>query len=86
MPRLKGAVYLRQNALAEPLYNQWYAWPYLVSPMTAPMYVGNLHLRLMESFLANATERDRSSCCIEECWLLGVPAGTLFGKKEVVFQ
>ena len=53
MPRLRGAVYLRQNALAEPLYNQWYAWPYLVSPMTAPMYVGNLHLRLMESFVAN---------------------------------
>ena len=53
MPRLRGVVYLRQNALAEPLYNQWYAWPYLVSPMTAPMYVGNLHLRLMESFVAN---------------------------------
>ncbi len=46
-------VFLRQNALAEPLFNRWYAWPYLVSPVTAPMYVGNLHLRLMESFVAN---------------------------------
>ena len=46
-------VYLRQNALAEPLYSQWYAWPYLVSPMTAPMYVENLHVRLMESFVSN---------------------------------
>jgi L-ascorbate metabolism protein UlaG (beta-lactamase superfamily) len=46
-------VYLRPNALVEPLFNGWYAWPYLVSPMTAPMYVENLHLRLMESFLSN---------------------------------
>jgi len=50
---LKSDVYLRQNAMVEPLFNQWYAWPYLVSPVTAPMYVGNLHLRLMESFIAN---------------------------------
>jgi L-ascorbate metabolism protein UlaG (beta-lactamase superfamily) len=50
---MTAGVYLRQNAVAEPLYNQWYAWPYLVSPVTAPMYVGNLHLRLMESFVAN---------------------------------
>src|SRR5262245_29174932 len=49
----EASVYLRQNAVAEPLYNQWYAWPYLVSPVTAPMYVGNLHLKLMESFVAN---------------------------------
>lgn len=53
MRRLTDRVYLRQNAVAEPLYNQWYAWPYLVSPMTAPMYVQNLHLRLMESFVSN---------------------------------
>ncbi|MEO8191574.1 MAG: hypothetical protein ABI682_14645 [Acidobacteriota bacterium] len=49
----RTAVYLRQNALAERLDNQWSAWPYLVSPVTAPMSVGNLHLRLMESFVAN---------------------------------
>jgi len=57
LPRSPGTsrakVYLRQNAIVEPLYNQWYAWPYLISPMTAPMYVANLHLRLMESFVAN---------------------------------
>jgi L-ascorbate metabolism protein UlaG (beta-lactamase superfamily) len=49
----RANVYLRPNALVEPLYNQWYAWPYLVSPVTAPMYIGDLHLRLMESFVAN---------------------------------
>src|SRR5262245_6827528 len=49
----RAKVYLRQNAVAEPLYNQWYAWPYLVSPVTAPMYVADLHLKLMESFVSN---------------------------------
>lgn len=45
-------VYLRQNVVAEPLINQWYAWSYLVSPATAPLYVANLHLKIMESFVA----------------------------------
>src|SRR5689334_13759120 len=37
--------------MIEPLFNQWYAWSYLISPSTAPMYVANLHLNLMESFI-----------------------------------
>jgi L-ascorbate metabolism protein UlaG (beta-lactamase superfamily) len=45
-------VYLKQNVIAEPLINQWYAWSYLVSPATAPLYVANLHLKIMESFVA----------------------------------
>lgn len=36
------------------------------------------------------TEQSRpivlSRALMEEWWVLGVPAGTLFGKKEVVFQ
>jgi hypothetical protein len=36
------------------------------------------------------TEQSRpivqSRALVEECWVLGAPAGTLFGKKEVVFQ
>lgn len=42
-------MYLKQNVLVEPLFNQWYAWPYLISPATAAMYVGT-HLKLMQSF------------------------------------
>lgn len=45
-------LYLKQNVLAEPLFNQWYAWSYLISPATAAMYVANLHLKIMESFVA----------------------------------
>ncbi len=44
-------MYLKGNAMIEPLFNQWYAWSYLISPSTAPMYVANLHLKLMESFI-----------------------------------
>lgn len=45
-------VYLRQNLLVEPLFNQWYAWPYLIAPSTAAMYVANSHLKIMESFVS----------------------------------
>src|SRR5882757_1495104 len=44
--------YLRPNVAIEPLYNQWYAWVYLIPPQTAPMFVANLHLRIMKSFAA----------------------------------
>jgi L-ascorbate metabolism protein UlaG (beta-lactamase superfamily) len=45
------SMYLKGNVMIEPLFNQWYAWSYLISPSTAPMYVANLHLNLMESFI-----------------------------------
>ncbi|WP_375772511.1 MBL fold metallo-hydrolase [Archangium gephyra] len=47
------ALYLKQNVAVEPLYNQWYAWWYLVTPATAPLYVANHHVKIMESFVAN---------------------------------
>lgn len=46
-------VYLKQNVLAEPLVNQWYAWSYLISPATAAMYMANQHMKVMNSFIAN---------------------------------
>src|ERR1041385_6938229 len=50
--RKMADVYLRPNVLIEPLYNQWYAWPNLISPATAAMYVANQHLKIMQSFVA----------------------------------
>lgn len=47
-----GDVYLRPNVLIEPLYNQWYAWPNLISPASAAMYVANQHLKIMQSFVS----------------------------------
>lgn len=43
-------LYLRQNVLVEPLWNQWYAWPYLISPATAAMYIVT-NLKIMQSFV-----------------------------------
>jgi L-ascorbate metabolism protein UlaG (beta-lactamase superfamily) len=45
-------VYLRQNVPAQPLFNQWYAWPCLIAPATAAMYIANSHLKIMQSFVA----------------------------------
>ena len=46
-------VYLRQNVLVEPLHNQWYAWAYLISPASSSMYIANLHVKIMRSFIAS---------------------------------
>lgn len=46
-------LYLKQNVLAEPLINRWYAWSYLVPPATAAMYVANSHVKIMRSFVSN---------------------------------
>ena len=42
----------RQDVIVEPLYDQWYAWSYLISPATAAMCVANSHLKKMQSFVA----------------------------------
>lgn len=46
-------LYLREDVYFEPLFNQWYAWPYLIPPVTAARYVENTHLRIMKSFVNN---------------------------------
>jgi L-ascorbate metabolism protein UlaG (beta-lactamase superfamily) len=46
-------LYLRQNVLVEPLFNQWYAWSYLIAPATAAMYLENWHLKILRSFIAS---------------------------------
>src|ERR1700686_5199439 len=45
-------VYLRGDVLAEPLFNQWYAWSSLIPPATSAMFVANSHLKIMQSFVA----------------------------------
>ena len=46
-------VYLKPNVWVEPLFNQWYAWTNLIAPATSSMYVANLHLKIMQSFVAS---------------------------------
>lgn len=52
MSNTSEAVYLKPNVLAEPLINQWYAWPYLLSPTTLPFYLANFHMKILQSFIA----------------------------------
>jgi L-ascorbate metabolism protein UlaG (beta-lactamase superfamily) len=45
-------LFFKSNVIAEPLFNQWYAWPYLIPPASASMFVANSHLKIMQSFVA----------------------------------
>jgi L-ascorbate metabolism protein UlaG (beta-lactamase superfamily) len=45
--------YLAEDAYFEPLFNQWYAWPHLLPPVTAARHVVNTHRRIMNSFVNN---------------------------------
>src|SRR5687768_14890158 len=45
-------LYLKPNAVFEPLVDNWYAWSHLVSPATAAMNIVGRHLTIMESYLA----------------------------------
>ena len=44
--------YLRANVQTDPLVNQWYAWPHLISPATAAMTIANGHVKIMKSFVS----------------------------------
>lgn len=46
-------LYLKPNVLVEPLFNQWYAWTNLIAPAASSMYVANLHLKIMQSFVTS---------------------------------
>lgn len=47
-------LYLREDAYVEPLIHHWYAWPYLLPPVTAALNLTGRNLRMMKSFVANA--------------------------------
>jgi L-ascorbate metabolism protein UlaG (beta-lactamase superfamily) len=44
--------YLKSNLLARPLINQWYAKDQMVPPMCLAMYMKNIHMELMKSYVA----------------------------------
>ncbi len=39
--------YLKPTIKAEPLIWQWYAWPYLIPPITAACNIVERHLKIM---------------------------------------
>lgn len=46
--------FLREDAYFEPLINGWFAWPYLIPPLTAARYICKTHRRIMNSFVNNS--------------------------------
>lgn len=44
--------YLRPNVVIEPLVDNWYAWPHLISPATAAMNITGRHLEIMQSYVS----------------------------------
>lgn len=47
-----AGVYLKHNIVAEPLFNQWHAWSYLIPPAPASVFIANSHLKMMRSFVS----------------------------------
>jgi L-ascorbate metabolism protein UlaG (beta-lactamase superfamily) len=43
--------YLRQNVQVEPLVDQWYAWPHLISPATTARNILHRHFKIMDSYI-----------------------------------
>jgi L-ascorbate metabolism protein UlaG (beta-lactamase superfamily) len=62
--------YMKNNVLLEPLYNKWYAWSYLISPSTAPLFVVNAHVNIMKSYAANPSLHAKA---LENPKMLGGP-------------
>ena len=45
--------YLKPTIKAEPLIWNWYAWSYLIPPLTAACNIVERHLRIMQSYVQN---------------------------------
>ena len=53
MSNQEELLYLREDVYFEPLFNQWYAWGALMSPLTAARHTVHTHRRIMKSFVKN---------------------------------
>ena len=46
-----GKYYLKPNVVLEPLFDKWYAWSHLISPVTAALNITGRHLKIMTSYI-----------------------------------
>lgn len=51
MPGTQDRVFLRSNAIIEPLVDRFYAWMHIVAPAQASMNLANVQVPLLESYL-----------------------------------
>jgi L-ascorbate metabolism protein UlaG (beta-lactamase superfamily) len=59
------ALYLQTDLIVEPLINQWYAWPLLVSPHSAALITANHHMRMLESFVQHPEHHRRMAATMK---------------------
>lgn len=57
---MSNLYYFRGNVIAEPLINQWYAHPFLVSPATAAMLITYSHLPMLQSYVDNPQSHEQA--------------------------
>lgn len=80
---MKKQVYLKESVIAEPLISNWYAWSYLIPPVTAGCNILDRHIKIMESYIRNP-EIHRTAC--EDPEMLGGPFMNLDGKNVEEIQ
>ncbi len=73
-----GLFYLKSNVKAEPFVWQWYAWPYLIPPVTAACNIVERHLKIMQSYVQNPQIHSQA---VKDPQLLGGPFVDLEGQK-----
>ena len=70
--------YLKPTIKVEPLIWQWYAWPHLISPITAACNIVERHLKIMQSYVQNPQIHSQA---VKDPKLLGGPFIDLDGQK-----
>ena len=70
--------YLKPTVKIEPLIWSWYAWPYLIPPITAGCNIVERHLKIMQSYVLNPTIHAQA---IKDPKMLGGPFLDLGGER-----
>ncbi|HLZ12928.1 MAG TPA: MBL fold metallo-hydrolase [Candidatus Acidoferrum sp.] len=71
-------LYLRPNAMAEPLVDGWYAWAHLIPPATAARNLTQRHLKIMDSYIESP---ETHASAVKNPQLLGGPFMDFEGNK-----
>lgn len=71
-------MYLKPTIKIEPLIWSWYAWPYLISPITAGCNIVERHLKIMQSYVYNPMIHAQA---VKDPKMLGGPFVDLNGEK-----
>src|SRR5882762_4593343 len=67
---MSSLYYLKQNVVAEPLVDGWYAWAHLIPPATLSRNVTERHLKIMDSYIESPETHEAA---VKDPRLLGGP-------------